>query len=130
MEFPQVVGAWRGKLTSGPPWCQFGAVPGASAKFRCQLYFRPSSGSRPKLKDQAAVKPGIHPTYQRATVQCACGNSFVTRSTVPLIHVEICAQCHPFYTGKQKLIDTAGRVERFRQKYGAPTPPLGDKATG
>jgi large subunit ribosomal protein L31 len=70
-----------------------------------------------QLKDQAAVKPGIHPSYQRATVQCACGNSFVTRSTVPLIHVEICAQCHPFYTGKQKLMDTAGRVERFRQKY-------------
>jgi large subunit ribosomal protein L31 len=65
----------------------------------------------------AAVKPGIHPPYQRATVQCACGNSFVTRSTVPVIHVEICAQCHPFFTGKQKLIDTAGRVERFRQKY-------------
>jgi large subunit ribosomal protein L31 len=66
-----------------------------------------------------AVKPGIHPTYQRATVQCACGNTFITRSTVPVIHVEICAQCHPFYTGKQKLIDTAGRVERFRQKYRA-----------
>jgi large subunit ribosomal protein L31 len=51
-------------------------------------------------------------------VQCACGNAFVTRSTVPVIHVEICSQCHPFFTGKQKLIDTAGRVERFRQKYG------------
>jgi len=67
---------------------------------------------------ERAVKPGIHPTYQRATVQCACGNTFVTRSTVPVIHVEICARCHPYYTGKQKLIDTAGRVERFRQKYG------------
>jgi large subunit ribosomal protein L31 len=66
-----------------------------------------------------AVKPGIHPTYQRATVHCACGNTFITRSTVPVIHVEICAQCHPFYTGKQKLLDTAGRVERFRRKYGA-----------
>ena len=65
-----------------------------------------------------AVKPGIHPKYQRATVQCACGNSFVTRSTTPVIHVEICASCHPFFTGKQKLLDTAGRVERFRQKYG------------
>ena len=51
-------------------------------------------------------------------MQCACGNSFVTRSTVPVIHVEICAQCHPFFTGKQKLVDTAGRVERFRRKYG------------
>ncbi len=70
------------------------------------------------------MKSGIHPTYQRATVQCACGNSFVTRSTIPVIHVEICAQCHPFFTGKQKLVDTAGRVERFRQKYRS------DKATG
>src|SRR5216117_2998871 len=70
------------------------------------------------------------PHVSAATVQCACGNSFVTRSTVPLIHVEVCAKCHPYYTGKQKLMDTAGRVERFRQKYGAPTPPLGDKATG
>lgn len=63
------------------------------------------------------MKPGIHPSYHRTTVQCACGSTFVTRSTVPAIHVEICSQCHPFYTGKQKLMDTAGRVERFRQKY-------------
>lgn len=69
-------------------------------------------------QDARAVKPGIHPKYQRATVQCACGNNFITRSTVPVIHVEICARCHPFFTGKQKLLDTAGRVERFRQKYG------------
>ena len=48
------------------------------------------------------MKPGIHPAYQRATVQCACGNNFVTRSTVPVIHVEVCAKCHPYYTGKQK----------------------------
>jgi large subunit ribosomal protein L31 len=64
------------------------------------------------------VKPGIHPRYQRVNVQCACGNTFVTRSTIPAIHVEVCSACHPFYTGKQKLLDTAGRVERFRQKYG------------
>ena len=63
------------------------------------------------------MKPGIHPAYHRATVQCACGNSFVTRSTVPVIHVEVCAKCHPYFTGKQKLMDTAGRVERFRRKY-------------
>ena len=67
------------------------------------------------------MKPGIHPKYRRANVQCACGNTFVTRSTVTAIHVEICAKCHPFYTGKQKLMDTAGRVERFRQKYGTGT---------
>jgi len=80
------------------------------------IIFPPSFWVETQAKDYA-VKPGIHPTYQRATVQCACGNTFVTRSTVPVIHVEICAQCHPFFTGKQKLIDTAGRVERFRQKY-------------
>ncbi len=65
------------------------------------------------------MKPDIHPTYQRTVVQCACGNTFETRSTVPDIHVEICSRCHPFFTGKQKLVDTAGRVERFRQRYRA-----------
>jgi large subunit ribosomal protein L31 len=64
------------------------------------------------------VKPDIHPTYQRATVACACGNSWETRSTQPSIHVEICSKCHPFFTGKQKLVDTAGRVERFQRRYG------------
>jgi len=64
------------------------------------------------------MKPDIHPTYQKAVVHCACGNSFETRSTLADIHVEICSTCHPFFTGKQKLIDTAGRVERFRQRYG------------
>jgi large subunit ribosomal protein L31 len=64
------------------------------------------------------VKTDIHPTYATATVKCACGNSFATRSTQAEIHTDICSACHPFYTGKQKLIDTAGRVERFRQKYG------------
>lgn len=65
------------------------------------------------------MKPGIHPTYRRAVVSCACGNTFVTQSTVAAINVEICGRCHPFYTGKQRLMDTAGRVERFRQKYAA-----------
>jgi len=64
------------------------------------------------------MKQGIHPDYQVATVHCACGNTFETRSTVKSIHVEICSVCHPFFTGKQKLVDTAGRVERFRQKWG------------
>jgi len=63
------------------------------------------------------MKEGIHPKYTKATVTCACGNTFVTRATQPEIRVEICASCHPFYTGKQKLVDTEGRVERFRQKY-------------
>jgi large subunit ribosomal protein L31 len=65
-----------------------------------------------------SMKPGIHPSYVAATVHCACGNTFETRSTQPNIKVEICSDCHPFFTGKQKLIDTEGRVEKFMQKYG------------
>jgi large subunit ribosomal protein L31 len=64
------------------------------------------------------MKTDIHPPYALATVKCACGNTFQTRSTRAEIHLDICNVCHPFFTGKQKLIDTAGRVERFRQKYG------------
>jgi large subunit ribosomal protein L31 len=67
---------------------------------------------------ESSVKTGIHPEYATATVKCACGNTFQTRSTQGEIHTDICNKCHPFFTGKQKLIDTAGRVERFRQKYG------------
>jgi len=63
------------------------------------------------------MKKGIHPQYVTAQVACACGNSFVTRATVPAIRVEICSNCHPFYTGRQKIVDTEGRVERFRQRY-------------
>jgi large subunit ribosomal protein L31 len=64
------------------------------------------------------VKTNIHPKYEEARVVCACGESWTTRSTKKEIHVEICSACHPFFTGKQKLIDTAGRVERFQKKYG------------
>jgi len=63
------------------------------------------------------MKQGIHPNYYLATVTCACGNTFQTGSTVESIKVEICSACHPFFTGKQKFIDTAGRVERFKRKY-------------
>lgn len=63
------------------------------------------------------MKADIHPDYRLAVVQCACGNTFETRSTLDNIHVEICAHCHPFFTGKQKLVDTAGRVERFQRRY-------------
>ena len=63
------------------------------------------------------MKEGIHPKYQECKVVCACGNTFTTRSSKKEIHVEICSACHPFFTGKQKLIDTAGRVERFNKKY-------------
>ena len=70
---------------------------------------------------RSKMKPDIHPVYATATVRCACGNTYQTRSTQAEIHTDICAQCHPFFTGKQKLVDTAGRVERFRQKYGKQT---------
>ena len=67
------------------------------------------------------VKPDIHPKYVNATVHCACGETWQTRSTKSEIRLEICSSCHPFFTGKQKLVDTAGRVERFNRKYGRKT---------
>ena len=64
------------------------------------------------------MKPKIHPEYKEIKVICSCGNTFATRSTLGKeLHVEVCSSCHPFYTGKQKIVDTAGRVEKFRQKY-------------
>jgi large subunit ribosomal protein L31 len=64
------------------------------------------------------MKAEIHPEYRRCVVTCACGNTFETRSTLPHIEVEVCSNCHPHYTGQQRLVDTAGRVERFKRKYG------------
>lgn len=78
------------------------------------------------------MREGIHPEYPPATVSCACGNSFVTRSTRGDFQVDVCANCHPFYTGTQKLIDAAGRVDRFRKRYDAKvakTAPKGEKKT-
>ena len=63
------------------------------------------------------MREGIHPAYHQATVTCNCGNTFVTGSTKEDIHVEICSKCHPFYTGKQKLVDTGGRVDRFKKRF-------------
>ena len=63
------------------------------------------------------MKTGIHPAYKQVTVVCACGETFITRSTRDDLRLEICAKCHPFFTGKQKLIDSAGRVERFQKRY-------------
>ncbi|HBM74678.1 MAG TPA: 50S ribosomal protein L31 [Clostridiaceae bacterium] len=63
------------------------------------------------------MKKGIHPKYQEAVVKCACGETFVTGSTKKELHVEICSKCHPFFTGKQKFVDTGGRVEKFIKKY-------------
>ncbi len=63
------------------------------------------------------MKQGIHPEYKQTVVTCSCGNTFVTRGTQGEIHVELCNQCHPFYTGKQKLVDSGGRVERYKQRF-------------
>src|SRR3982751_1953568 len=63
------------------------------------------------------MKPEIHPNYVEATVTCACGSTFQTRSTKPVIRLEICSSCHPFFTGRQKFVDTAGRVERFQKRF-------------
>jgi large subunit ribosomal protein L31 len=82
------------------------------------------------------MKQGVHPDYQIATVHCSCGNTFQTRSTKPELRVEVCSNCHPFYTGKQKLLDAGGRVERFQKKYAnrpqpaqRRTPPAGAETT-
>ena len=70
---------------------------------------------------RSTVREGIHPKYEEVAVRCACGNAFTTRSTKAELHLEICSACHPFFTGRQKLIDTEGRVERFTKKFGAQT---------
>ena len=67
------------------------------------------------------MKPSIHPKYHEVVVRCACGNTWKTHSTKPELHLEICSNCHPFFTGRQKLIDTEGRVERFTKRFGAQT---------
>ncbi len=73
-----------------------------------------------KPRKDASMKAAIHPEYREITVTCTCGNSFKTRSTLTEdLNVEVCSSCHPFYTGKQKIVDTAGRVDKFRKKYAA-----------
>ena len=64
------------------------------------------------------MRPDIHPDYLETTISCACGTTYTTRSTVPDLRVAICSKCHPFFTGRQRLVDTAGRVEKFQRKYG------------
>ena len=68
------------------------------------------------------MKDKIHPKYTTAQVSCTCGNEFLTRATRDQLHVEVCSNCHPFYTGKQKIVDTGGRVDKFRKKYAAAVP--------
>ncbi|GAC1413942.1 MAG: hypothetical protein NVSMB57_09470 [Actinomycetota bacterium] len=69
-------------------------------------------------RDGPKMKAGIHPEYVECQVRCSCGNAFTTRSVRSELHVELCSQCHPFYTGKQKLVDTGGRVEKFQRRFG------------
>ena len=74
-----------------------------------------------KPQQISKMKTGIHPSYEVINVVCSCGNAFETRSTITKdeIHIDVCSSCHPFYTGKQKIVDTAGRVEKFKSRYGA-----------
>ena len=74
------------------------------------------TGPRTPRESRGTVKAEIHPEYVVSEVTCTCGNQFTTRSTQPEIRVEICSECHPFYTGKQKIVDTGGRIERFNKK--------------
>jgi large subunit ribosomal protein L31 len=79
----------------------------------------PSAGLKAvPVRGQKPMKPEIHPQYQQVNVHCACGEEFTTGSTKPELRVDICSKCHPFFTGKQKLVDTAGRIDRFQRKYG------------
>jgi large subunit ribosomal protein L31 len=78
----------------------------------------------PQLLYEVPMKAGIHPEYKQIMVTCTCGNKFETRSTIGQdLQVEVCSNCHPFYTGKQKIVDTGGRVDKFRKKYATPVKP-------
>lgn len=80
-------------------------------------YIKYGSFNHDRKRGENAMKNGIHPNYVDCTITCACGNVIQTRSTRPEIRVEVCSKCHPFYTGKQKLVDTGGRVERFKRRF-------------
>src|SRR6185436_6458266 len=78
----------------------------------------PVASPSPRRPPEIAMRADIHPEYVTATVKCSCGNTFETRSTKADLRVELCSECHPFYTGKQKLVDTGGRIDRFERRYG------------
>src|SRR5699024_7010399 len=80
-------------------------------------YIKYGSRNHDRERGETTMKKGIHPNYVDCTITCACGNVIHTRDTKPEIHVEVCSKCHPFYTGKQKLVDTGGRVERFKRRF-------------
>jgi large subunit ribosomal protein L31 len=82
------------------------------------MVYSPPASAYQAAERRSVMKAGIHPEYKEVEVRCACGNTFTTRSTRDELRLEICNECHPFFTGKQKLIDTAGMVERFERRYG------------
>lgn len=85
----------------------------------CKKLYERTSGIKTILVNKvgAAMKKGIHPNYVESTVSCACGNTFQTLSTKPVLKVDVCSKCHPFFTGQQRILDAAGRVERFRKRF-------------
>ncbi len=101
-------------LNPGCQWFSYRLARRARPKYHASLS---PNRRNPLARQGPAMKADIHPKYIECEVKCACGNSFATRSTVPKMRVDICSECHPFYTGKQKFVDTAGRVERFQKKF-------------
>ena len=101
---------------------QFGKKKGILYEVSAQAYEKSCSCGFHAIvlraREVKIVKEGIHPKYQKVNVTCVCGNTFVTGSTKKELRVEICSKCHPFYTGKQKLVDAGGRVDRFKKRYG------------
>ena len=103
------------RSTTGRRLCQHGKLRCASTDAKLLRSQAIQQVGKPLTR--STVKKDIHPKYVEAVVACACGNTFKTRATQPQINVEICSSCHPFFTGKQKFIDSEGRVERFQKKY-------------
>jgi large subunit ribosomal protein L31 len=98
-----------------PVWVAWCTGPGSRSR-----YFPVACDPATAMTRRSELKPDIHPQYVETTVTCTCGNTFVTRSTAKngVIHADVCSQCHPFYTGKQKILDTGGRVARFQKRFG------------
>jgi large subunit ribosomal protein L31 len=104
----------------GEPPAPWGAssCDGGEAQLDCAPFFQPNAPGALR-SPETAMKASIHPDYAEITVTCSCGNTFKTRSTVGHdLQLDVCSSCHPFYTGKQKIVDTAGRVDKFRKRYG------------
>src|SRR5918996_3343696 len=119
---PRPASTSQGRTTSPPRAPRWPRSSGGCSKGFASSGAEGGIGVRCQASREAAariectMKTGIHPDYVLAHVRCSCGNEFYTRSTKPELHVEICSECHPFYTGKQKLVDTGGRVERFQRR--------------